>query len=55
MDKGIAITQRSTFDWIEVEFAEGEEPVIPEDKADNSITERLVTALLSCPVTESPP
>ena len=55
MEEGIAISQRSTFGWIDVEFTEGGDVFVSNDEADSSITERLVTALLSCTVTESPP
>ena len=55
MDKGIAITQRAILVWIDVEFTEGEEPEITDDKANNPIAERLVTKMLSYPVVESHP
>ena len=55
MDEGIAIAQRSTLALIDVEFTEGGDVFVSNDEADSSITERLVTALLSCTVTDSPP
>ena len=48
MEEGIAIAQRSTLVWIDVEFAKGEEPEITDDKTNSSIAERLVTVMLSC-------
>ena len=47
MDEGIAMAQRSNYAWIDVEFTEGEEQGIPDGKANNPITERLVTVMLS--------
>ena len=50
----MAISQRSNFAWFDVEFTEGEEPEITDDKTNSSITEWLVTEFLSCRVLESP-
>ena len=50
MDEGIAIAQRSTYAWFDVEFTEGEEPEITDDKANGG-----VTAILSCWVLKSLP
>ena len=55
MDKGIAITQRSTYVIFDVEFTEGGEAGIPDDKANSSITKCLVTAPLSFSIVESLP
>ena len=48
------MAQRSNFVIIDVEFAEGYEPGISNDKANNPITECLVTVILSGLVVESP-
>ena len=53
MDKGIAITQRSTYVIFDVEFTEGGEAGIPDDKTNNPIAKCLVTALLSSLVIKS--
>ena len=53
MEEGIAITQQSNFAWSDVEFAEGEEPGIPDGKAYSSISEWIVTAFLSFVVIKS--
>ena len=55
MEEGIAFTQRSIFAFVDVEFAEGDEPFIPDDKANNAIAKCFVTALLSLIIIKSPP
>ena len=52
MEEGIAIAQRSTFGWIEVEFTEVFEQGIPDDKTNNPIAEWLITYKLSYRVVE---
>ena len=40
--------------WLFVDFAEVYEPGIPDDKANSSTAELLVTVMLPYPITESP-
>ena len=48
-------TQGRCFAYFDVEFTEGDEPGIPDDEVNSSISEWLVTAFQSFVVIKSPP